>query len=166
MKTRYVIAVFCAAFLLQTTFMNLFSIGGRGVNILLTLLLVFIYLFSEHVEIIAAATAAAFLYDVCFAQYTGISALSMLMAGLAAIVMKRNLKGDDVRIMLIVAAAGTLIYNLIFWGIMAIGGHACDFTFMLVRQPGYVIFNMAASCVLFFAFRKLSRRKRRGRYYL
>lgn len=165
MKTRYVIAMFVVAFLIQTTFLNLFSIGGRGVNLLLTLLLVFIYLYDEHVEALAVATAASFLYDVCFSQYLGVSALSTLLVGILAIMVKRVVKGDDIRIVLMMAAAGTLLYNLVFWAVMAIGGHACGFMYMMERQPAYVIFNLAASCILFFGFKKLGRRKRRSRYY-
>lgn len=166
MKTRYVVTLFAIAFFIQTTLVNIFSIAGTGPNLMLSLLLVLLYLYKECALNLLAGTVAAFLYDICFCQYLGVSTLVTLLTGLIAIAVRKVLNGEKILAAAIIIAGGTLLYNLIFWCVMVIGGHGCAFMHMIVYQPAYILYNIVFGGLIYIGLNKWNKRKRRSRYYL
>ena len=149
MKYRYAACMFMAAFLLQTTLANVFSVFGATPNLLLCLVAVFSFLYDGDNYGIVFGVAFGLLYDACFSEYTGIAALAFLGISLSIMLVKVVMNREAIISVMIVSAAATVAYALIYWGIMAMLGSSYSFFYAMRKLPLYVLYNTAVVAILY-----------------
>lgn len=165
MKYRYGVIAFAAAFLLQATLMNNIRIFGATPNLLLCLTIVISFLYDSGFTGIVLGVIFGFLYDLCFAQYSGVSSLAIFFVGFAVMLASDLMNKERAVALVIVTGAGTFLYDLIYWCIRAAMGTSYTFMHMLALQPLYICCNIPVALIFYFIAIKKVVRHRQDRYY-
>ena len=165
MKYRYVTCLFFAAFILQTTLMNAINIAGVTPNLLLCLVVIFSFLYDENYYGIVYGVVFGLLYDICFAQYTGITALIFLGLSIAIILASIIMNKELILSVVIVSAGATTAHTLAYWAITAMLGSNYSFIYVIQFLPLYILYNMAVVIILYYAMIKKVIRHHNDRYY-
>ena len=79
MKYRYACLIFALAFILQTTVFGMLPVFGVSANLLLCCCVVISFACTDNNAGIVISVVAGLLYDVCFSQYMGVTALLLLL---------------------------------------------------------------------------------------
>ena len=82
MKYRYSFLVFLAAFLVQGTLLNLFSVFGVTPNLMLCLVVMFSLLYDNQMHGVVFECIFGVIADMCFMMYAGVSSLGYLAVSL------------------------------------------------------------------------------------
>ena len=165
MKYRYAICLFSAAFIIQTSLMNAFSIYGVTPNLLLCLVVIFSFLFDHNNYGIVLGVVFGLFYDICFSEYVGIAALAFLIISVGIMLVNVVMNKEAIFSMIIVSAASTTAYTLIYWGIMAMLGSNYGFLFMLRFLPASVFYNVVIVLLMYFIAIKRVIKYHSDRYY-
>ena len=165
MKYRYAICIFLAAFILQTTVMNVFSILGATPNLLLCLVVIFSFLYDENNYGIILGVVFGLLYDVCFSEYVGIAAMAFLVISLGIMLVNIVMNKETVLSVIIVSAAASVLYFLIYWSIMSLTGSGYSFVYAVRLLPIYIIYNAAIVAGLYFLMIKRVIKHHYDRYF-
>ena len=165
MKYRYAACLFLAAFIIQTTAMNVFGIFGATPNLLLCLVVVFSFLYDENNYGIVLGVAFGLLYDICFSEYVGIAALAFLIISLGIMFVKIVMNKEAFLSVIIIAAAATVIYSLVYWSVMALTGSGYSFIYSVRLLPLYILYNAAIVTGLYFIMIKKVIKHHYDRYF-
>ena len=138
MKYKYAICLFSVALIIQTTLMNIVSVFGATPNLLLCLVIMMSFLYDYNNSGLVLGVAFGLLYDICFSEYVGITALGFFVVSLFVMLINIALNKESVFSVVIVAAASTVIYTLMYWSIMAMLGSSYKFLYMIQFLPAYV----------------------------
>jgi len=165
MKYRYVICLFSAALIIQTTLMNVAGIFGTTPNLLLCLVVIFSFLYDENNYGIVMGVIFGLIYDICFSEYVGIAALAFIIISLGIMLVNIVMNKESVLAIIIVSVAATVIYAMIYWGIMAMAGSSYSFYYMIKFVPLYILYNAVIVIALYFLLIKKVIRHHYDRYY-
>jgi len=149
MKYREAICLFTVALLIQTTLMNMFSIYGITPNLLLCLVVIFSFLYNDNIYGLVLGVIYGLLYDICFSEYVGIAALAFLIISLGIMLFSIVMNKEALISVIIVAAASTVAYMLIYWSIMAMLGSSYSFLYMARFLPVSVLYNVAVVAAIY-----------------
>ena len=149
MKYRYAICLFSVALIIQTTLMNIFSIYGITPNLLLCLVVIFSFLYNDNIYGLVLGVIYGLLYDICFSEYVGIAALAFLIISLGIMLFSIVMNKEALISVIIVAAASTVAYMLIYWSIMAMLGSSYSFLYMARFLPVSVLYNVAVVAAIY-----------------
>ena len=165
MKYKYAAIMFFVAFIIQTTLMNAFSVFEVTPNLLLCLVVIFSFLYDENNYGVVLGVVFGLLYDICFSQYIGPAALAFLVISLSIMLVNVVMNKEAVFSVIIIAAAATVIYTLIYWGIMAMLGSNYSFLYMINFLPMYILYNTVIVTLLYYLMIKKVIRYHQDRYY-
>lgn len=165
MKYRYAICMFMAAFVIQTTLMNIVGVFGVTPNLLLCLVVIFSFLFDENNYGLVLGVVFGLLYDICFSEYTGIAALAFFVISLSIMLVNIIMNKEAVISVIIVSSAATVLYTLMYWSLMAMLGSSYSFTYMIKNLPFYILYNTAVVIILYYSMIKKVIRYHYDRYF-
>ena len=165
MKYRYATCLFLAAFILQTTLMNAVSVFGVTPNLLLCLVVIFSFLYDENNYGIVLGVIFGLFYDICFSEYTGIAALAFLAISLSIMLVNIIMNKEAVFSVVIVTAAATVMYTLIYWCIMAMLGSNYRFLYAIKLLPLCILYNSVIVIILYYLMIKKVVKHHNDRYY-
>ncbi|MCL2436567.1 MAG: rod shape-determining protein MreD [Clostridiales bacterium] len=165
MKYRYAACLFFVAFIIQTTLMNIVSVFGTTPNLLLCLVVIFSFLYDENNYGLVLGVSFGLLYDICFSQYVGIAALAFFVISLAIMLVNVIMNKEVVFSVIVVTASSTVVYTLIYWGIMFMLGSNYSFFHMMRFLPLSVLYNTVIVIVLYYLMINKVIRHHKDRYY-
>ncbi len=165
MKYRYSFLIFLAVFLIQGTLLNLFSIFGVTPNLLLCLTVMFALLYESQMHSIVFGCIFGILADMCFMPVAGVSSLGYLAVSLAVMLAGRIFNRENLITMLVLTAVSTVFFQIYMWVMYFFLGSGISVTYMLIRLPLCIIYNMAAAAVFYQIFIRKVTRFRNDRYY-
>jgi len=140
LKYRYSFCAYVVAFIVQSTLLHDVSFFGVAPNLILILTIVFSFLFNEKHGIIFGVIFGL-LSDLSFSEVIGISALCYFLIALSIEGLKKFIYRDNVISVIFISAFGTLLYNILYWGISGVFGGNIDFVYMLFKQPVSIVYN-------------------------
>lgn len=142
MKYRYAIIIFTLAFVLQTTVFGKLPVFGVSANLLLCCCVVVSFACSQNNAGIVLAVVSGLVYDVCFSQYMGVTALSLTVVAACCIAVRIFLLNyENFMSMVVVSIGSIIVYYNIFWFIYKAAGIDYSYLYMLAKLPVYVILN-------------------------
>jgi len=165
MKYRYAACMFSVVFVIQTTLVNVISVYGATPNLLLCLVVVLSFLYDENNCGLVMGVVFGLLYDICFAEYTGIAALAFLIISLGIMLVNIVMNKEALLSVIIVSAAATVVYALIYWSIMAMLGSGYSFYYMMKFIPLYTLYNAVVVTALYMAMIRRVIKHHSDRYY-
>ena len=164
MKIRIAALLFMGAFLIQGSLLNLLAIMGVTPNLLLCLVITLTLLYNSDRAIYLGA-AFGILYDLVYSDVIGVASIGQLMAGFLTWKARQLLNPENILSILILSSAGTVLYNLLYWGIVNLFRDQFGLLDFLKLQPGYVAYNMAVMILLYLGLINRAIRHRNDRYY-
>ena len=165
MKYRYAAGMFLAAFILQTTLLNVAGVFGATPNLLLCLVVILSFLYDDNNCGLVLGVVFGLLYDICFSEYVGIAALALFAVSLSVMLVNIVMNKEAVFSVVIISAASTVMYTLIYWWIMAMLGSSYSFVYMAKLLPVYILYNTTIVIMLYFLMIKKVIRHHYDRYY-
>lgn len=164
MKIRIAALLFTGAFLIQGSLLNLFAVMGVTPNLLLCLVITLTLLYDTDRAIYLGAVFGV-LYDLIYSDVIGVASIGLLIVGFLTWKARQLLNRENILSILILSSAGTLIYNLLYWGIVNLFRDQFGFLDFLKLQPGYVAYNMLVMILLYLSLINRAIRHRNDRYY-
>ncbi len=164
MKNITVFLLFFIAFLLQSTVFLHFRIIGHAPNLLLCLVISISFLFKEN-PVILFGVLFGLLQDICFSHLIGPTALAFLILAVFTGYAKGILHRDSIISVLIIALAGTVLYQLLCFGIMTVFGGNYAFTHVIMSLPVLSGYNFGIMLIFYLTIGKSSIRYPQDRYY-
>lgn len=163
MKFRYMLPLFIAAFLVQSTLLNELRLFGVTPNLILCLVAVFSFWFDGP----AAAGLGIFfglLQDLCFGELIGTAALVLYLISQGIRMIKHLFYRDNLLSVFFISLLSTAVYELVYWLIQAVMGGTAHILYMLSILPLLLIYNCLATVVMYLIFRRRLIKHPRDRY--
>jgi rod shape-determining protein MreD len=162
MKTRYAILLFSAAFIAQSTMLRYIAIYDVSPNILLCLVIVFAFLYDEPLGVVFGVIFGI-LWDVEFGLYIGVSAVSQMAAALLTMRIKRYLNHELLLPALAAGLSGTVLNNVVYWGLYKLTGIPHTLSYILRPQPILIVYNLLFVAIFHLILRRGVIRHRKDR---
>lgn len=150
MKQWTIALLFAGAFFIQTTLINLISIAGVTPNLLICLTILLTLLNKEPVWTIGIAAVTAMLYDICFAEYIGISSAAILVVGCSVYLTSNRLNIGNLVPILVLTAIETFLYHFIVWGGSKLVGGVYLLSHVMGSAVFYSVYNVVVVALLYF----------------
>lgn len=149
--------LYSVAFLLQFSFMNLFSVLGVTPNLILCLMLFITYRYNEGYRYALLFIPFALLSDLVGGQYVGVGALVLFVLCLLTTYFGRDLNRDTLWTLLTVSAVGTVAYYFLYWLVLVVLGNPGTMLGLLKFLFLALPLNVAAVLVVFLVYRRIYR---------
>lgn len=149
MSLRRVIILFLAAYVLQLSLAPVLTVRGIMPGLILCLMMTIVFHYNNGYKCLPVALIAALMMDMAAAQYTGPGALVLLLTAGLVIFFRINLNTDNIFPMLVTAACGVVVYDVLYWGILKLLGQPMGFSFMIRQCAGHVLYDLVIVAVLF-----------------
>lgn len=163
MKYRYSFILFAIFFIIQSTVLNHLSVFGVTANLILCAVIAFSFLYEDYNGLINGIIFGMLL-DLCFSPIVGIAALCNMVIALYAMEMKRYLYKESLVSILIVSFSGTIIYQLIYWGLGRMFDSPISFIYVAKLSGVLLLYNGIALMLIYFFMRKHVIKHRKDRY--
>ncbi|MDR0570733.1 MAG: rod shape-determining protein MreD [Clostridiales Family XIII bacterium] len=164
MRTRGAVFFFAAAFVIQATLLRGAAFDGVSPNLLLSAAIVFAFLYEKPYGL-ALGAAFGLLWDLNFGIYVGVSAISVMCAALAMMLLKRFLNHELVLPALVGALMASALNNAVYWGIYKLLGIPHSLFYILKPQLTLIAYNTLLALALHLVLRRGVIRHRRDQYY-
>lgn len=128
--------------------MNHFRIFGMSPNLILSLVVIFAFLYEGYHGIIYGLLFG-FISDITFAPIIGVAAVSNFAVALICIEMKRYLYKDSRISVMIVSAMGTAVYALLYWSIYRMFGSSADFLYVMKKEAVLLVYHLIVALAVY-----------------
>lgn len=98
-------------------------------------------------------------------QFTGASAISMIVVFLGIVGIKRHINLENTVFLIILTVSASFIYQLVYWGIYKILGSTYGFLYMFIRLPLAVLPNAFIMMIMLLIFNRYSAHIKREGYF-
>lgn len=163
MNYIYAFLTFFFSFVIQTTILRYFSILGVVPNIILVLVIVFSFLFTEKYGIVYGV-AFGLIQDICFGKVLGVSALVYFTIAFFIYELKRYLYRDNILAIIFLTFVFCIYDHFVIWALIRLYGSNYGFLFMLSKIPIEMIYDIILTVILYKAFIKWIIRYRGDKY--
>lgn len=158
-------AAFTAAFIVQTSLLNVISIKGYTPNLLLCLVVVCTFLYEDGRYGIIFGAAFGLLYDVCFSSVLGPTALALLATSAVILLVRESANIENIVNLWIVSAVSLVIFYLVSWGMFRIAGNPESFVYVLKRLPWTGLYSLAVITGIYLVLIRKVTKHRKDRYF-
>ena len=158
-------AAFTAAFIVQTSLLNVISIKGYTPNLLLCLVVVCTFLYEDGRYGIIFGAAFGLLYDVCFSSVLGPTALALLTTSAVILIVREFANIENIVNLWIVSVLSLFIYYLVGWGLFRLGGNPQGFIYVLKMLPWTGLYSMAVITAVYLVLIRKVAKHRKDRYF-
>lgn len=163
LKYRFIIPLYLAVFLLQTTVLPQLEFLYCTPNLLLCLTVLITFWEDGSMGMILGI-AAGLLLDVCFGQLIGIASLCYFCITLGIMLTKHLMYRNSMLSVLFIGALSSAIYPSLYWGISVIMGSSYHFFYMAKTLPFLLLYNSIVVLIVNLFFQKRMRRYPEDRY--
>lgn len=157
---------FLVAFLIQNTFLNLIAIKGIAPNLLLCLVVVFSFFYAKESYGIIGGAIIGLIYDICYSQTLGVTAIPLVFAGLTTIFMSRYANLENTVSFLIASVSAFLVYFLGNWALTAISLGGIGILYAFFHSVFPMIFTILVSLIVYKIMVKKVIKYHKDRYFL
>jgi rod shape-determining protein MreD len=152
-------ALYLLAFIFQLTVVNIIGIKSVGPNLILCLTVVITFVFNDGWKCIFFGMGAALLTDICCGSLVGVGPLALFAAGIFSELARERLNTEVLAPLAATGAIATLVYNVLYWGVLKITGDPMDLLYMLKFQIFYIIYNIAVMFVIYYFMNKIRKKQ-------
>ena len=156
---------FTVAFLIQTSLLNVISIKGYTPNLLLSLVVVFSFLYEDGRYGIIFGAVFGLLYDICFSSVLGPTPLALLVTSSVILLVREFANIENIANMWIVSALSLVIFYLVNWGLLRLGGNPVNFVYVLKILPWTGLYSLAVITGIYLVLIRKVTKHRKDRYF-
>ncbi len=156
--------LFLAAFLTQTSLLNLLSIGGYTPNLLLCLVIVVTFLGGEHLDGMVYGVLFGLLYDLVYSNVIGPAPIGMLLVAAGILALRRVIDRENVLHLWLVSAPAIAVYYGVNWGLCHLAGNPVGFRYVMERVPWSSLYSLVVLTIFYaVAIRYIHSKRRKER---
>ncbi len=159
MKIRFVILIFFVAFLLQTTFLNIFAIFGVTPCLILCLLLCYL-MYNKDYNGIAVALFFGFLLDVVAGELVGVTPMALLFVYFTVIGLKGNFNVENLVVAVPIALCANFIFDFSYFVIYKIFGSFYSILYWGRIELVKIVYNLVVFIGIYLIFSAVYKGKR------
>lgn len=159
MKMRFSILIFFLAFILQTTFVNMFSIFGVTPNLLVDLLICYLF-FNKDKNGIILAVIFGVIIDISVGQLVGVTPLALILVYFAVISLKENFNVENLVVAVPIGVLSTIIFDFVYFLIYKIFDSIYVFSYWIGMELIRVLYNFVVFTGIYLIFSIVYREKK------
>ena len=141
---------FAAAFLIQTSLLNLISIKGYTPNLLFCLVVVFSFLYEDELYGLIFGALFGVMYDICFSIVIGPTALALTVTAVFVLVVREYANIENIMNLWFVSIVSLFLFYLISWSLLHATGNPEGFVFVLRKLPWTGLYSVAVITGIYF----------------
>ncbi|MBQ3924154.1 MAG: rod shape-determining protein MreD [Firmicutes bacterium] len=164
MSFKRVLILFILAFLMQMSVVNLISFRNMGPDLIMCLMIAITFLYDDGYRSIPFALFFGLLLDVCAHQFVGVTPMIYLVVGIFAAACRIWLNAEKMTTLAVTGVIATFIYETLYFAFMKLLGNPLGAGFILLKEPVFMIYNVAILALLFLAMHKKAEQYHNDRY--
>lgn len=159
-------AAFLVAFLMQTSVLNIVSIGGSTPNLLLCLVVMVSFLYEKELYGLFYGALFGIIYDVCYSYVVGPTAIALVLVAIVVILLRYYANVENSVSMLVVSLIAFIIYYILNWGLHLVAGNPMGLGYVLISSIGTIIYSLIVNFVIYKALIKNVIKHHKDRYFI
>ena len=156
---------FLVAFLAQTSFLNVISIGGYTPNLLLCLVIVFSFLYEDRMYGIVFGAVFGLLYDICYGLFVGPTPIALVVTAFCIVFAREFANIENIVNLWIVSALSFTGYYVLNWGLLRIAGNPVGLPVVFGTLPWVTLYSLVVITIIYKILIKQVVRYHRDRYF-
>ncbi|MCI8608222.1 MAG: rod shape-determining protein MreD [Firmicutes bacterium] len=140
---------FLAAFFMQTTLLNVISIYGYTPNLLLSMVILFTFLYEQELYGIVYGALFGVLYDVIYSNVIGPTPISLVMVAAGILVVREYTNIENIINMWVVSAASIVAYYFMNWGLYHMAGNPAGLAIVFAKVPWIALYSLVFITILY-----------------
>lgn len=157
--------LFSAAFLIQTSLLNLIGIAGYTPNLILCLVVVLSFLYENEMYGVFFGAVFGLLYDICYSSVVGPTPISLVLVAVFILMVREYANIENILNMWIVAALSLLLYYALNWGLFRIAGNPIGLVYVVKTLPGIFIYSFVVITIIYYLLIRKAVKHRKDRYF-
>lgn len=162
MKHRILIPLIIVCFLLQGTFFSALPVFGVSPDLVLAVLLL-LPLYYDGNQALWLGFVFGLLRDICFGIVIGPTAILYCVLALAVSLLRGRFYAEKFYTVPLVVLPGTVLFQVLYWGIMRLLRKPYAFGVMAKRLPALLVLELVWCTVLYLVIGRNARRFSRDR---
>jgi cell shape-determining protein MreD len=146
-RLPYIITAYIAAFFLQTTLFSSLPLLPVSVNLVLCAMVV-LHCYSSRPAIYAGAVCCGLLIDLSLGYFIGVAAFAYMAVAIGMVLTANLVYKNHFFTATYTALWATVVYELVYWGILLLYGVHYSLLHMLAGLPAAMLLNGLVSGVL------------------
>lgn len=164
MKNLSVYLMFTGAFLAQATLFPHLRFFGVTPNLLLCLV-VLVTFFYENDQAILPGILFGLLQDLCFSPLIGPAPIAYFFVAILMGFIRILLYRDSIPAIFIASLVGTVVFQLISFGLSSMFGGTYEFLYVMKALPALSAYHFVITLLFYLAIRRRILRHSRNSYY-
>ncbi len=156
---------FLIAFFIQTSLLNLISIGGYTPNLLLCLVVIFSFLYEKDMYGLVYGAVFGLIYDACYSYVIGPTPIALLIVAVLVLILREYANIENIISMWIVSAVSFFFYYFVNWGLYRIAGTPLGLSYAFSHAIWIVLYSLAVITVLYVFMIKRVIKYHKDRYF-
>lgn len=157
---------FLIAFLIQTNLLNIISILGYTPNLILSLVVLFTFLYEEEIYGVVFGAAFGLLYDVLYSNVIGPMAISLVLVAIGIVIIREFANIENIINMWVVSILSIVAYYFLNWGMHHLAGNPIGFFYVMSQVPFITAYSLIFITVLYKILVKTVNPHHKDRYLL
>lgn len=157
--------LFLIAFFIQTSLLNLISIGGYTPNLLLCLVVIFSFLYEKDMYGLVYGAVFGLIYDACYSYVIGPTPIALLIVAVLVLILREYANIENIISMWIVSAVSFFFYYFVNWGLYRIAGTPLGLSYAFSHAIWIVLYSLAVITVLYVFMIKRVIKYHKDRYF-
>lgn len=157
--------VFAAAFLVQTSLLNMLSIKGFTPNLILCLVVVFSFLYEEEMYGIIFGAVFGVLYDICFSAVIGPTAIALVVTAIVILIVREYANIENIINLWVVSVLSLGIFYVISWALFRLSGNPLGIVYVLKGLPWTGLYSLVVITAIYLILIRRVVKHRKDRYF-
>ena len=158
-------AAFLVAFLIQTSLLNVISIGGNTPNLILALVVILSFLYEKEMYGLLFGALFGVLYDVCYNYVIGPTPIALVVTAVIVIMMRYYANVENIISMSVVSIISFIFYYFVNWGLYSIAGNTIGFGYVFTHSIVTMLYTLVINIIIYKVLIKDVVKHHRDRYF-
>ena len=157
--------LFLVAFLIQSSFLNLFAIAGHTPNLLLCLVIALSFIYEDELYGLVYGAIFGLLYDMTMGTLLGPTAICLAVVAILIFIVREIANIENIINLWVVAALSIAVYYVLNWVILHLLGNPLGIVYMLKELTISAIYSMVVITIIYLILIRRAIKHRRDRYF-
>ncbi|MBQ4650254.1 MAG: rod shape-determining protein MreD [Firmicutes bacterium] len=158
-------AAFLAAFLIQTSLLNVINIKGYTPNLTLCLVIVLSFMYEDEMYGVVFGALFGVLYDICYSSAVGAMPIALVVVAVFILIIREYANIENIINLWVVSAVSIVGYYVLNWLLCFISGNPIGIVFALRDLPWTGLYSMVVITIMYLVLIRKVVKHRKDRYF-
>lgn len=156
---------FLIAFSIQTSLLNLISVGSYTPNLLLCLVVIFSFLYEKDMYGLVYGAVFGLIYDACYSYVIGPTPIALLLTAVLVLVLREYANIENIISMWTVSTLSFFFYYLVNWGLYKIAGTPLGLSYVFSHSVWIILYSLIVITIIYIFMIKRVVKYHKDRYF-